>query len=746
MRFLVPYVTFLILLSVCLAVSYDRTQQIVKEEIKKTNLLALEQAKRTMEIRMSELNNTMWEMLSLASVMRAQYINEPFDGGNSIRFLKASQDLKGMSIQNEFILDYFLLFKRSQLAVNRDKIYTFQELNGLYFRVNGYDYKQWHSLLIESFYQEQYLPAMAITLSDYVHSAIPFVHTLGRKEDSLGSLVILIDNNKVTELLSGLRLSEDSIAYIVNRQGQTISCVTGNHFECSPSASERKLDTTGLILSSTNSSVLGWTFVAVLPKEIVAKQSSDITHSIFQMLLGSLIVGIAAAVWFAYRSSYPLARLVKSLTENGDAQLAARGSTYSWIEETVSRLFERQADIERLHKAQLPLIQNAFSERLLKGGFSSEAEIRTSMAHAGIAMESLSYLVLAVHFPGYGDEANPRILAEIETKKMIVKEALAACWGDKIRIHDAEIYHLAIIYRCSPEEINNKRAIEQRAVQLIAGIYRRSEESVPVLITAGSCCSELLQLPQSYREAIQAFRHQEWEEYCSFIWYDECKMSRTLMFYPQGMESQLFNFTLIGDEERCEGLLRYLYEENVRKRKLSLAMKQQFLNELNGTYIKILAEQNREPAEGEGCIQLATIKEAETYFERLIGKYKELCHLINLDKRSHHSELRDKLIAFIEEHAFDADLSVTKVASVFDISAAYFSQFFKEQTGKNFSFYLEEIRMGRATELLVNRKLSIHEVAVLSGYNSSNTFIRAFKRRFDMTPSEYRQIQTNACM
>ena len=55
----------------------------------------------------------------------------------------------------------------------------------------------------------------------------------------------------------------------------------------------------------------------------------------------------------------------------------------------------------------------------------------------------------------------------------------------------------------------------------------------------------------------------------------------------------------------------------------------------------------------------------------------------------------------------------------------------------NFADYVEQIRMNRACELLKEKKHNIEEIASLVGYNSVQSFRRAFKRVYGINPREY---------
>lgn len=52
--------------------------------------------------------------------------------------------------------------------------------------------------------------------------------------------------------------------------------------------------------------------------------------------------------------------------------------------------------------------------------------------------------------------------------------------------------------------------------------------------------------------------------------------------------------------------------------------------------------------------------------------------------------------------------------------------------------------MAEAIKLLMESDMTITEIANSVGYNSSNSFCRAFKRKFQISPGQYRQINKKA--
>ena len=97
----------------------------------------------------------------------------------------------------------------------------------------------------------------------------------------------------------------------------------------------------------------------------------------------------------------------------------------------------------------------------------------------------------------------------------------------------------------------------------------------------------------------------------------------------------------------------------------------------------------------------------------------------------------DAVIEYINENLF-SELSVEKIAGRFFISRYYLMHRFKELTGKTVLSYIQSKRLLHAAALL-NGGCSAKEACYKSGYKDYSVFLKAFKKEFDTTPTEYKR-------
>lgn len=92
---------------------------------------------------------------------------------------------------------------------------------------------------------------------------------------------------------------------------------------------------------------------------------------------------------------------------------------------------------------------------------------------------------------------------------------------------------------------------------------------------------------------------------------------------------------------------------------------------------------------------------------------------------------------FINAH-FRQQISSAEIAAAAGFSPNYLSRKFREATGIGVHEYLVFIRLRSAAEELVSTDHSVTEIATHCGFSDSNYFKDAFKKKYGVTPREYR--------
>lgn len=103
-------------------------------------------------------------------------------------------------------------------------------------------------------------------------------------------------------------------------------------------------------------------------------------------------------------------------------------------------------------------------------------------------------------------------------------------------------------------------------------------------------------------------------------------------------------------------------------------------------------------------------------------------------------KLSSKQLADVIEAArllIGADLSLSQLASVAQVSEFHFSRLFKNTTGMAPHQFVLRLRLERALSLIKTRQLPLSDVAVAAGFFDQAHFTNVFKRAFGMTPRAF---------
>ncbi len=97
-----------------------------------------------------------------------------------------------------------------------------------------------------------------------------------------------------------------------------------------------------------------------------------------------------------------------------------------------------------------------------------------------------------------------------------------------------------------------------------------------------------------------------------------------------------------------------------------------------------------------------------------------------------------RVLSFMSEQ-FREPLTLPQLASVAGVSKFHFVRLFRAKTGVTPMAYLLTLRLEHARSLLISGGLDVAAVARQCGYATTTHFTTAFRRRFDVTPSEIRR-------
>jgi len=137
--------------------------------------------------------------------------------------------------------------------------------------------------------------------------------------------------------------------------------------------------------------------------------------------------------------------------------------------------------------------------------------------------------------------------------------------------------------------------------------------------------------------------------------------------------------------------------------------------------------------------------------QQLVEKYEALSRRYDLlftgtgtDIESHEQRLLKKVQAIVETNMSDPMFGVEELAREIGMSRTNLHRKIKSISGFSPSEFIRNMRLKKASILLLNQSNSISQVSFSVGFEDHSYFSKAFKKHYGVSPSEYFQREIKA--
>ncbi|MDB5150189.1 MAG: transcriptional regulator, AraC family [Mucilaginibacter sp.] len=146
--------------------------------------------------------------------------------------------------------------------------------------------------------------------------------------------------------------------------------------------------------------------------------------------------------------------------------------------------------------------------------------------------------------------------------------------------------------------------------------------------------------------------------------------------------------------------------------------------------MEMIIAEHRKP----GAYETIIIKNALAIIFALVGKDS------GRDITQQKDEKIQAILNYIDQHITGKHLlSTQNIAEKFNISKAYFNQYFSKATGSSYKKYVQEYALKIIARQLVHSNKTLVQLAFEFGYSDESHLSNAFKAYFHQTPSAFKK-------
>ena len=628
----------------------------------------------------------------------------------------ASRLLEDLTYSMSPVSYSYVTFARNQFVI--DDCRAYRSYNSYYpgtLEYHGMSQEDWTAQLRQE--KMSYLPAQEVVLyqtaypDTYLTISQPFFDSYDR---FMGSCTMLLREKQLINLFLPLEdWRSNCLFYIAGADG---TILLHHHFDGALPLDNVSKDGPQVyggqeyLFVSREISDLNATAVIGLPYEVYSDNLAPINRMIWLYIGTGLLASLALSIAMTVLDLRFMGPMMDALDnyEGMDRHLF-----YDMILQKLRTHNQLSIELERTRNQ----MEHGRIEALLKTGTANSPADHQLLCET-LHLTDSNYLLL---IPA---STEPEAEGSEEFRLMLLAEQVCQCYGGHPFIHnaaDGSVLVVLTLEQDTPEGYD-------RLCSQTQNLYTRLQTRQPLVLSGRF--PNLEQLSSVYWQARNAAARADSEQqvYCL----RDHALARTTVPEIATLE-RLNEYLLAGYTEKAQELILQIFGSQ----ELSLESFQQIFYSVRGVLLTA--------AEKAACedVTLTTPYDHRQPMGRQIRHLCDCCLIIgsHVDalKQSHNQQLQQSILQWLEENFYRPDLNLAMAAEQFHISKKYVSQFLKDQTGKSYNEYVEELRLSHAMTLLRESDLSVTEIAIQCGFSSQNTFYKAFRRRFDISPSSIRR-------
>lgn len=436
------------------------------------------------------------------------------------------------------------------------------------------------------------------------------------------------------------------------------------------------------------SSILSMRYVRLMPWRVYVKDVSRMQRLLVVYVLICLLLGIPLAAYMIRRSYTPIKQIVSILPQLPTQQDA---DDFSRIEQSLTNLIRRNKLNESLLDRQTESVKSHMMHKLIRLGDAYAEEFGKRCEELGIRLPHRSFLLMAVDVEDGSSlffENKESVNQEMSQLAFFAVSGISAeLFGGQYPFFIAE-YNGLLLMLVNVEEHWDKQYVLSAMRQYGHELFSRMQNDFCVRVSLS-----ISNIHTGYDGVRRCY--QEIEE---ILYRRDSENTQPMLFYQ--------DLRIDEAQARLEKEAILAIRSHAHAQALEL--------------LRAAARSGEEPPHEAEATE-AALPTSEGSAEESKKPIQDI-------------------LAYIDTHYTDPNLSIAAVAAQFSLSPSYFSLYFKRHMNCSPLDYVNARRVERVRELL-STDMPIKTIAHEVGYFDTRPTIRYFKRSEGITPAEYREQQ-----
>lgn len=733
------YLGILVIPMILAMVLYAYTFQIIRSQAEEMNKNLLIMVKNELDYEIENLQKIASRLALDDRVQMAANVKKNFTSQDQMNLYYIYTECLSINMSEDFIEDVFLVFNNTKKVVSINGNMSDQMFYDIYYKSSELSYEQFQEYMNQFHYGDM-LPVKL----DSGKETFLFTMTTLKPDfrDSSAVVCIAINADTIRKRFQNMRWSDTMDVICLTDSDfrvsaeEEISDFTEWKYELWEQGNHQMANELGdtYMISVLPSEVVNWKYLSVMPLKQMAQGVRRVHVMAIVGLFLCTIVGIFTSYFNTKHNYNPIKMLMENFKQHGKVEIEEGVNEYQWLNSQMDQFFKQHVDAEALLKKNRRSLKNYYLYQLLQeycdGSLSAQYGLRI---HG-------EYHVVVLLTPVVKREEGRKSSAYLEEnalQKFALMNVFEELCSPSFYIDMVELGERVAAIISLPDEKREHIDVVKNQAEILQQMMEESF-GFTTTILVGSACTRWEGIHDSYLQALELEQYVRLLD-ANLILYDDVKDIKPHYQYPFELEQKLINAIKVGDNSLAWATMEQVFDLNLCGNMTTNGYRC-LVYGMIGTLLEGASQGEYKEAAKELTFpdkEIMSVGKMKKCFQELT---KEICNKIaNLQKETAQDQtLSKKVQEYIRENYRDPDLNISITSQHFDLTPAYLSSIYKKQTGGSLLEYINTVRLGCAEQLL-EEGYSVVEVAAMSGFRDSSTFIRVFKKKKGMTPGQLKK-------
>ncbi|MDF2921387.1 MAG: hypothetical protein K0R57_301 [Paenibacillaceae bacterium] len=490
-----------------------------------------------------------------------------------------------------------------------------------------------------------------------------------------------------------------------------------------------------------------WVLVSITPYDTIARTTGKVKTLTLTIGLAVVAMGLLAAFLLSRNLYSPVRRLRASMGQIGQQQpVAEYNDEFHFFQDTLQSAHVKLASLEMFRNSNMDALKQAYLKNLLQGTLARsrnpEADCETFKVNLHVN-QPVSLIMLQIdHYSEYCVRYNERDQALLKYAMLnIANEILHPDYRcDSLDSGGDHVVTLLTADRNGTGEELQEEYLVGKIREIQTMLMKYCSLSVSAYLSGPTGSLQDIHVLYDHARELSRYR---------LIYGHQCVLTERSMDtgslsscnIDNAAVSQLLDHVKRGRQDEAHSLYLQLIDSLTGCDYNNIMFVLSYLSASLFNTMKMMEQNSVIRFELDFVSFDKRMKSLETFsqiheeFRNLFGIIAETLEEVREDKNEVIVSLAMK---YIQAHYTDKLLTPNTVAQTLKLTLPYLNRLFRSEASGSVADYITEVRLSRAQVLLRDSPLSVEEITGRVGWENKKYFFTVYKKRFGVTPSEYR--------